>query len=91
MKRIVFGVLWFLFLSFAGVVVGSAIAGAVAGSKVTAGSTSEGYAKGQHAGQAAGAEFGQKYTGVILLGALVVSVAGTITGILPGTRKKSSK
>lgn len=88
MKRIVFGVVWFVALSLAGLIGGGAIAGAIAGSKVSATNFSDGYAKGEEVGHVAGAKFGQKYGSVILLGALVLSVAGTAAGVLPGTKKK---
>jgi hypothetical protein len=91
MKRIVFGIIWFVVISLVGLVGGGAVAGAIVGSKVAASSFSEGYAKGEQVGHAAGAEFGQKYGGLVLLGALVVSIVGTGTGILPGTKRKSSE
>lgn len=34
-------------------------------------------------------EFSKKYSGVILLSSLILSIIGTSTGILPGTKKKS--
>ena len=91
MKRIFFGIVWFVIISLGCLIGGGAIAGAIAGSEVTAGSVQEGYAKGQQVGQVAGAEFGRKYSGLIFLGALVASIAGTATGVLPGTKRKSSE
>ncbi|MET0332910.1 MAG: hypothetical protein ABW190_01460 [Rhizobacter sp.] len=88
MKRIFFGIVWFLVLGFGGLVLGGAVVGAMAGSQVNATNMSDGYTKGQQAGEVAGAEFGRKYAGVILIGALVISVVGTATGVLPGTKKK---
>ena len=91
MKRFAFGFVWFVVLSLAGFIGGGAIAGVIAGSKVNAAGFSEGYAKGERVGHAAGAEFGRKYGGIVLLGALAVSIVGTATGVLPGTKKKSSE
>lgn len=88
MKRILFAVVWFVVFAFGGLILGSVVAGAIAGSQVNATTVSEGYAKGQLAGEAAGAEFGRKYSGAILLGALVISIAGTAVGVLPGTKKR---
>lgn len=89
MKRYVFGVIWFIVFSFGGLFLGGAIVGGIAGAQVEAGGISEAAAKGHQAGHAAGAEFGRKYSGLIFLGALVLAVAGTATGVLPGTRKKN--
>lgn len=91
MKRILFGVVWFLVFGFGGLVVGGAIAGAIAGSQVEATSLSDAGTKGEKAGRAAGAEFGRKYSGVVWLGALVLVIAGTAAGVLPGTKKKASE
>ncbi|TAJ91554.1 MAG: hypothetical protein EPO31_15270 [Gammaproteobacteria bacterium] len=92
MKRAAFGFLWFLVIWFGTLVIGGAVVGSAAGSGMEATSMSEAFSKGQEAGAAAGAEFGRKYGGVIFLGALVISIGGTILGILPGTksRKKDS-
>lgn len=91
MKRILIGVVWFLVFGFGGLVIGGAIAGAIAGSQVEASSISEASTKGETAGRAAGAEFGKKYAGVMWLGALVLVIAGSAAGVLPGTGKKSSE
>ncbi|WP_255990929.1 hypothetical protein [Chitinolyticbacter albus] len=91
MKRVFFGVICFVVFAFGGLVVGGAIAGAIAGSKVKAVGLADGFAKGEQVGYAAGAEFGQKYGGIVLIGALVLSVIGTATGFLPGTKRKPSK
>jgi hypothetical protein len=88
MKRIIFGVIWFFALFFGSFAVGGAIVGTIAGSGIEATNMSERFAKAQQAGEAAGAKFGQEYGGVILAGALVVSVFGTVFGVLPGTKKK---
>jgi hypothetical protein len=88
MKRAFFGAIWFFALAFLGVVGGGAVVGFMAGSKIQATNIADGYAKGREAGSIVGAEFGRNYTGVIVLGALVLSVAGTVLGVLPGTRRR---
>jgi hypothetical protein len=90
-KRIVFGMIWFVVIWFGGLVLGGSIAGAIAGSQVKATNITDGYAKGQQVGQVAGAEFGQKYGVAIFIGALVLSIGGTAIGLLPGTKKKQPK
>ncbi len=91
MKRALFWFLWFVALTLGGLTIGGSIVGAIAGSQVQATSISDGYKKGHDVGAVAGAEFGRDYAGLILLGALVLSIAGTAFGVLPGTkpRKKS--
>jgi hypothetical protein len=88
MKRFAFGVLWFLVVWFGMLIVGGAIAGGLAGSNVDATSVTEAYSKGQEVGAVAGAEFGKKYSGIILLGALAISIGGTVFGVLPGTKSR---
>jgi hypothetical protein len=88
MKRVIFGILWFVVFVFGGFFLGGGISGGIAGSKVQATSISEGYPKGKEAGAVAGAEFGRKYGNAIFLGALVLSVVGTATGFLPGTKSR---
>ena len=88
MKRALFGAIWFFALVFLGFVGGGAAVGVMAGSKVQATDVADGYAKGLEAGSRAGAEFRRNYGGVIVLGALVLSVAVTVLGVLPGTRRR---
>jgi hypothetical protein len=88
MKRIFFGFVWFVVLSLGGLVLGGAIVGGIAGANVGSKNFSEAVSKGHDAGHAAGSEFGRKYGGVIILGALALSIVGTATGVLPGTKKR---
>ena len=88
MKRVAIGIVWFVALWFGTLVVGSSIAGGIAGSKVNAVSGADGYTKGQVAGRNAGAEFGRNYGSIILFGAALIAIGGTIAGILPGTKRK---
>jgi hypothetical protein len=82
MKRIVVGVIWFLVLFFGILFVGSAIVGGIAGSKT------RGEQQGAVVGERAGRAFGERYGTVILLGSLLIAVAGSATGVLPGTRAR---
>jgi hypothetical protein len=82
MKRIVFGVVWFLVLFFGILFVGSAVVGGIAGSRT------QGQQQGAIVGERAGRAFGEKYGTMILLGSLLIAVAGSATGVLPGTRTR---
>ena len=80
MKRVVCGVVWFLVLWFGILLLGSALVGGIAGSKTPSGQ------QGAVVGERAGRAFGAKYGTLILLGSLLIAVAGSATGVLPGTR-----
>jgi hypothetical protein len=89
MKRVLFTVLWFVVLYIGALAIGGGVAGALAQSQVPAGpdqnpNFSQAYAKGHDAGR----EFGRRFSGIILLGALAASITGGAMGILPGTRRK---
>jgi hypothetical protein len=94
MKRICFGVLWFLVLWIGVSAIGGGIAGAMATRSsptvADAKTASEGFSRGYDVGQIAGRDFGSRYGSLILVGALIVSIVGTATGILPGTKRKTS-
>jgi hypothetical protein len=80
MKKLLFGLLWFVVLYFlfcAGV---GAVAGAAAGSQ------SKNTAAAQKAGQIAGAKAVSENLGLIVGAALTLSILGCGFGILPGTR-----
>jgi hypothetical protein len=85
MKRALFGVIWFFALTLFGLIGAGAVVGFTAGNKIQAVSFADGYAKGRTAGE----EFGRNYAGVIVLGALALSIAGTVARVLPGTRRRS--
>jgi len=78
MKKIGFGILWFLALSMGVLLIGGMVAGGIAGANDPA--------NAEAAGQAAGEAFGKSYTGIIFLSSLLISVAGSIMGWLPGTK-----
>jgi predicted phage tail protein len=95
MKRIAFGIVWFFVFWLGAGMVGGGIAGVLAqahtSQPVSAAPTfSEGYSRGYDVGKVAGREFGRRYGALILGGALVVSIVGTATGFLPGTRRKAT-
>jgi hypothetical protein len=91
-KKVAFGIIWFVVLWIGA----SAICGGIVGGLASqsppavqgAKTFSEGAAQGYQAGHAAGEEFGRRYGSLILIGALVVAVVGSATGILPGTKNK---
>jgi predicted phage tail protein len=96
MKRIAFGIIWFFVFWLGAGMIGGGIAGILAQSHTSTPAAanqtfSEGYSRGYEVGQVAGREFGRKYGLLILGGALIVSIAGTVAGVLPGTRRKGPR
>jgi len=84
MKRFVIGVGWCFLIWLGSLVVAGAVLGALAGASAGDPITSA------QAGQRVGAEFGAHYGPLFLLGSIAVSVIGTATGWLPGTRPEAS-
>jgi zinc-ribbon domain len=79
-KRVLFGVIWFLLFFLVASVAAGMIAGGIAGARDP-----------QHAAEAgrrAGRELAERWGLFILLGSAVLSVTGTLLGILPGTRAR---
>ncbi len=85
MKRILLGCVWFVVIYLVVSAIGGGIVGAMAGSGT--GGFEEGYGAGSQAGQ----EFGEKWGTLILVGSLLIAIAGTATGILPGTKKTTKQ
>ncbi|MDH3608907.1 MAG: hypothetical protein OEQ24_06680 [Gammaproteobacteria bacterium] len=81
MKKLGFGILWFLALSMGILLLGSMIVGAIAATNDPANAAA--------AGEAAGEAFGKKYGGIIFLLSFVVAVIGSWFGWLPGTKSKN--
>ena len=88
MKRLAFGVLWFLVFWFSTLIIGVVIVAFFAGYNIEASTLADSISKGQSAGEVASAEFSETYGNIILLGALVLSIGGTILGVLPGTKPR---
>lgn len=80
MKKLGFGIVWFLALSMGAIIVGGAIVGGMAGA--------ENPENAQAAGEAAGQAFGEAYSGMIFLSAFIIAVLGSIFGLLPGTKSE---
>jgi hypothetical protein len=62
------------------------LGGAIVGSFAASGATDA--AAAMEASRIAGEEFGIRHSGIILIGSLLLAIAGTWLGFLPGTRKK---
>jgi len=84
MKRFVIGVGWCFLIWLGSLMVAGGVLGAIAGASAGDPTT------GAQAGQRVGAEFGRHYGSLLLLGSIAVSVIGTATGWLPGTRREAS-
>ena len=80
--RIFMGIVWFVIFCILAVF----IAGYVIGSKAPEEGMQKGFDEGYNHPTAI--EFSKKYSGTIVIGSLILSVLGTATGILPGTRKR---
>ncbi|NZA25821.1 hypothetical protein H0E84_05450 [Luteimonas sp. SJ-92] len=83
MRRLVFGFLWFAAFAFV----------ALAGSGIVVSFNaecpdSETFSAGYDCGKAVAEQFAARYRPLILVVALVLAVVGTVTGRLPGTRKR---
>jgi hypothetical protein len=87
MKRIFFGFCWFLFFWLGVGAIWAGVMGAIASRQAGATTFSEGSAVGQKVGE----DLGRKYGRYFLVGGLLVSVLGTATGTLPGTRGRKER
>lgn len=81
MKRLLLGIGWFVLLWLGGMMVGGAVAGAIATS------ANPDPSRAVQTGTDAGARFAVQYGGLVQLGAIAVAAIGTLTGLLPGTKK----
>ncbi len=80
MKKVGFGVLWFLVLSMGCLMLGALVVGFTA--------DINGPANAQASGEAASRAFGRDYGGIIFLVSLIIAVLGSIKGWLPGTKSQ---
>ena len=81
LKKIFFGIIWFVVIYFGICFIVGGIAGFVAGA--------ENPENASQAGAAAGAAAVQKYLLFIFLGSIGAVIAGTVTEVLPGTKSKA--
>lgn len=88
-KHVLFGVIWFVSLAVLGTFGGGMAAGMTA-PRLQGTSFWDSSGSGKEAGLKAARDFGANYGGFVILGVLVLSVAGTLGGVLPGTRRRST-
>jgi hypothetical protein len=97
MKRIIFGIIWFIVFWFGTLIIGSIIYGLaghgseLVNQSMNAANSDEAYDAGNKIGHAAGLEFSQKYGRIIRFSSLLLAVAGALTGVLPGTKPPKKK
>jgi hypothetical protein len=89
LRRSLFCLFWFAIFWVALMTVGAGIAGSYAGSHASQKDTNfqQGFVHGYQAGAVAGARFRQQYGLWIVAGAAVLAVAGTVSQVLPGTKR----
>ena len=85
MRRVFFGVCWFLFFWLGVGATFTGVMSAIAAKPTGATTFSEGYAVGKEVGEDLGRRSGLYF----LFGGLLMSFVGTLTGTLPGTRRRS--
>jgi hypothetical protein len=90
LRVLLFGLFWFGILWMALMVIGGGIASSASkGPHAPPGaSVQHSSESGERLGYAAGADFNDRYRLWVIAGAAVLASAGTLTGILPGTRRK---
>ena len=81
MKKIGFGLLWFVVFFMGTTILGGLIVGMIAGGNDPANAAA--------AGEAAGRAFGENFGKGIFLMSLVIAVAGSFFGWLPGTKSQT--
>lgn len=90
LRRLGFGCFWFAVFWVGLSVICGGVAGSIAGSKGPAPGAGfkQGYSQGYEAGLVAGAEFRERYGHYVIIGAALLAAAGTLAGVLPGTRRQ---
>lgn len=82
MRRVLFGLLWFVLIAVSALLLSSVFV-AVTGCPET-----DEFAVGYDCGKTISDAFMARYRLPIILGALLLSIAGTVAGVLPGTKKR---
>lgn len=82
MRRVLFCLLWFVLIAFVTLAVAGMLV-AVNGCPET-----EEFSVGYDCGKMVSRQFMDTYRLPIIMGALLASIAGTVTGFLPGTKKR---
>jgi len=89
-KRALMGLVWFFVIWFLARVVIGAVVGGITGGQIGAHAVPgvDNREALMVAGQNASVQFLQQHGLLVLLGSLLAAVAGTLTGFLPGTRRR---
>ena len=94
MRKVLFGIVWFLVFWLGSLIVAGAIVGGLAGHQASvahpASTVSQGYDQGYAAGHAAGRALSKKYGSLFWIGSLIFAVGGSALGVLPGTQRRST-
>ena len=82
MRRYAFGLLWFVLFTFVALMVGGMVVA------LNACPETEDFSVGFDCGKMAAEQFKENYRLPIVAGVLLLSIIGTVTGVLPGTKKR---
>ena len=90
LRRLVFGCFWFAVFWVALSVIGGGIATSIASTRPPpdTASVKKNYSHAPELDPAAAAEFRERHGLYVILGAVALATAGTLAGVLPGTRRK---
>ena len=83
LKKIIFGLIWVIVIFIISYSIGGYIY-----IKTTGIAISGGFQAGLEAGRAVRGAYQEAYIMYFIIGSLILAILGTITGILPGTKKK---
>lgn len=90
LRRVAFGCFWFAAFWVALNVIGGGIATSIAGTRPPpdTASVKKNYSHAPEIDPSASAEFRERYGFYVILGAVALATAGTLAGVLPGTRRR---